>query len=64
MVTAVNALNGRQLTPTERAQMRSSTLSGMGKPKGARAAIVKKVMNEKGMSMIEASKYVKKNGLY
>ena len=30
----------------------------------ARAAVVKKVMAEKGLSMIEASKYVKQNGLY
>jgi hypothetical protein len=30
----------------------------------ARAAIVKKVMAEKGMKMVEASKYVKEHGLY
>jgi hypothetical protein len=43
----------------------------MAKPKrmvggavSARAAIVKKVMAEKGMKMIEASKYVKAHGLY
>ena len=29
-----------------------------------RAEVVKRVMNEKGMSMIEASKYVKAHGLY
>ncbi len=29
-----------------------------------RKDIVKKIMNEKGFSMIEASKYVKKNNLY
>jgi hypothetical protein len=29
-----------------------------------RAEIVKKVMAEKGMKMIEASKYVKEHGLY
>jgi len=29
-----------------------------------RNEIVKRVMAEKGMSMIEASKYVKENGLY
>ncbi len=34
------------------------------RPASARAAIVKKVMAEKGMGMIEASKYVKANGLY
>lgn len=37
---------------------------GAGKKRGNRAEIVKKVMNEKGMSMIEASKYVKANNLY
>jgi hypothetical protein len=35
-----------------------------GGARSARAAIVKKVMAEKGCSMIEASKYVKANGLY
>jgi cytoplasmic iron level regulating protein YaaA (DUF328/UPF0246 family) len=30
----------------------------------ARAAIVKQVMQSEGLSMIEASKYVKANGLY
>lgn len=39
---------------------------GYGKPKriNQRAMIVKKVMNERGVSMIEASKIVKKEGLY
>ena len=37
--------------------------SGGRKP-SKRNEIVKKVMREKGMSMIEASKYVKQNGLY
>jgi len=37
--------------------------TGTGKP-NKRAEIVKKVMSEQGMSMIEASKYVKANGLY
>jgi hypothetical protein len=39
---------------------------GSAKPKrsNARAEIVKKVMREKGMKMIEASKYVKAHGLY
>ena len=50
------------------------TVKGKGKKKRApagphdgrrkRAEIVKKVMNEKGLSMIEASKYVKAHGLY
>jgi len=37
--------------------------TGSGK-RSARAAIVKKVMKEKGLSLIEASKYVKAHGLY
>lgn len=37
-------------------------VSGGGR--SARAAIVKKVMAEKGLKMIEASKYVKEHGLY
>jgi len=36
----------------------------VGGGRAARAAIVKKVMAEKGMKMIEASKYVKEHGLY
>ena len=38
--------------------------SANGKKPNARAVIVKKIMNEKGLSMIEASKYVKAHGLY
>ena len=56
---------------TEKSQLPSSTLSGLGKkaePKAkkhnARAEVVKKVMAEHGMKMIEASKYVKEHGLY
>lgn len=39
---------------------------GLGRKDGrsARAEIVKKVMKEKGLKMIEASKYVKAHGLY
>ena len=37
--------------------------TGSGK-RSARAAIVKKVMKDKGLSLIEASKYVKAHGLY
>ena len=46
--------------------MVGSTMSGFGKPKGKskRAEIVKKVMRERGLSMIEASKVVKAEGLY
>ncbi len=40
--------------------------TGAGKIDGrkARAAIVKKVMAEKGLKMVDASKYVKEHGLY
>jgi len=59
-------------TRKTKAQMEGSDMSGMGKKKkegGAkkpnkRAEIVKKIMKEKGMKMIEASKYVKANNLY
>jgi hypothetical protein len=37
---------------------------GAGRGRSARTAIVKKVMAEKGLSMIEASKYVKAHKLY
>jgi len=49
--------------PTTKADMPSSTLSGMGK-KSARAEIVKKVMKERGVKLMEASSIVKKEGLY
>ena len=41
-------------------------MSGSGRSDGrsARAAIVRRVMSEKGLKMIEASKYVKEHGLY
>ena len=39
-------------------------MKSVGGARAARAAIVKKVMAEKGCSMIEASKYVKAHGLY
>jgi len=47
-------------------EMKSSSMSGMAKPKkpNARAEIVRKIMKEKGMKLIEASKYVKANNLY
>jgi hypothetical protein len=49
-----------------------SKLEGGGKPKKVKSVrkpsernnIVRKIMNEKGISMIQASKYVKLNGLY
>jgi hypothetical protein len=50
----------------EAAESLLSLKEGEGRPRrpNARAAIVKKVMGEKGLSMIEASKYVKAHGLY
>jgi hypothetical protein len=67
---------GRGLVP--KSEMKSSSMSGMGTTGGKkvakgksggkkvnkRAEIVKKVMEEKKMSMIEASKYVKDHNLY
>jgi hypothetical protein len=35
-----------------------------GRPVNKRAEVVKKVMKDKGLSMIEASKYVKAHSLY
>jgi hypothetical protein len=48
--------------PTTKADMPSSTLSG-GK-RNARAEIVKKIMKERGVKLMEASSIVKKEGLY
>ena len=39
-------------------------IEGAGRGRNARAEIVKKVMKEKGLKLIEASKYVKEHGLY
>jgi len=62
--------------PVEKAQMPSSTLSGMGashKTKSlvaqpgkrqARAEVVKRIMKEKGLSLPQASKYVKEHNLF
>lgn len=41
-----------------------AALAGAGAKRAARVAIVKRVMAEKGLGMIEASKYVKAHGLY
>jgi hypothetical protein len=46
------------------ALMGKGVRSGGGDGRKKRAEIVKKVMAEKGMKMIEASKYVKQHGLY
>jgi hypothetical protein len=51
---------------TKKGQVRKTArkaYEGLKKP-NARAEIVKKIMAEKGMKMIEASKYVKEHGLY
>ena len=59
--------NQHQLTDAEKRKYSGRRTSGSGVGCGARAtraAIVKKVMAEKGCSMIEASKYVKEHGLY
>lgn len=57
--------------PVEKAQMPSSTLSGLGKPKRQvsakakeRAALVKKIMAEKKLSLPAASKYIKEHNLF
>ena len=50
-----------------KAQMQSSYMSGGGASGGGRAeraAIVKRIMKEKNLKMIDASKFVKANGLY
>lgn len=44
--------------------VKEATKAVSGGGRSARAAIVKKVMADKGMKMIEASKYVKEHGLY
>jgi coproporphyrinogen III oxidase-like Fe-S oxidoreductase len=68
-----SALAGPVAAP---AQPAAASATGRGKQKKKRAAagpddgrrkraeVVKKVMKEKGMKMIEASKYVKEHGLY
>jgi hypothetical protein len=55
-------MKGGKLIPVE--NMKSSSMAGQGKPKNKRIEIVKNIMKEKGLSMIEASKYVKANNLY
>jgi len=50
-------------TPVEGGRIRK-TPRGKSDGRAKRAEIVKKIMREKGMKMIEASKYVKANNLY
>lgn len=49
--------------PVEGGRIRK-TPRGKSDGRAKRAALVKKIMNEKGMKMIEASKYIKANNLY
>lgn len=60
----VKSTRGKPEKVVEKSQMVGSTMSGFGKPKNKRAEVVKKVMKERGVSMIEASKIVKNEGLY
>jgi len=60
---------GGRLVPTQ--LLPSSSMSGQGKPKRqassslkSRAEVVRKIMKERGISMIEASKAVKAEGLW
>jgi hypothetical protein len=60
---------GKLIKPVAKPIVRALTDKAVGKITGLggrakRAEIVKKVMAEKGMKMIEASKYVKEHGLY
>jgi hypothetical protein len=61
-IESVPASIGLQEGVKVKSEMKGSYMSGGGK--GKRADIVKKVMKEKGISMIEASKYVKQHNLY
>ena len=53
----------RKLIPVN--DMPASTYGGSSMPgKTARSHLIKKIMADKGLSMIEASSYIKKNNLY
>lgn len=56
--------HARKLVPVQ--EMKASTHGGgvLQKKSNPRALLVKKIMAEKGMSMIEASSYIKKHNLY
>jgi hypothetical protein len=62
--------HGGEESASDEEEMEGGLLTGRfegeGKPnhRSARAAVVKKVMKEKGMKMAEASKYVKEHGLW
>ena len=55
---------GRKLVPVAQMQGVKGAGGSGGKKPNIRAEIVRKVMKEKGCSMIEASKFVKANNLY
>jgi len=57
------SVSGMVTSAAKRARDAMSVSRGGRKP-SARGAIVKKVMAEKGLSLPQASKYVKENGLY
>jgi hypothetical protein len=65
---AGGGMSGGALVPV--ANMKASYMAGQGRSgagkggRSKRAEIVKKIMKEKGLSMIEASKYVKQHNLY
>jgi hypothetical protein len=67
-VETVKATRGVPTKLVEKSQQVGSSMSGFGKSGGKkvnkRAEVVKKVMKERGVSMIEASKIVKSEGLY
>lgn len=57
--------HGEEESSSDEEEKGGASMCGSGSDgRKARAAVVKKVMAEKGMSMIEASKYVKEHGLY
>ena len=61
-VVSLGKTLGKKALDTAVSKVKSAV--GAGRGRSARTAIVKKVMAEKGLSMIEASKYVKAHKLY
>jgi hypothetical protein len=66
--TLENAKEIKQMADDYKAKHPKGKEEGKGKPavkpKNKRAEVVRKIMKEKNLSMIEASKYVKANNLY
>lgn len=56
---------GRFIAPVAKAARKKAIekIEGMGRPPSARAAVVKAIMAKHGLGMIEASKFVKANGI-